>query len=49
MDLETAKILGPHGFGDSNDRGERLLQFCMLNELCIANTWYKHQDSQKWT
>jgi exonuclease III len=42
-------ILGPHGYGNTNERGERLLQFCTINKLCITNTWFQHKDSQKWT
>ncbi|XP_038055161.1 craniofacial development protein 2-like [Patiria miniata] len=43
-------ILGKFGLGDANDRGERLLNFCALNDLCISNTLFKQKkDSREWT
>lgn len=49
-DFEMWKgVIGHHGYGEENERGERLLQFCQLNKLCIMNTWFEHKDTQKWT
>ena len=42
-------IIGHHGYGVMNERGERLLQFCLLNKLGIMNTWFEHKDAHKWT
>src|SRR3981081_3571965 len=41
--------LGQYGYGDCNARGERLLEFCYTNQLCITNTYFQHKLSQKWT
>ena len=35
-------LVGIYGVGDCNERGERLLQFCAINNLTIVNTLYKH-------
>ena len=43
------KAIGRHGYGDMNDRGERLLEFCSENQLCITNTYFQHKSSRKWT
>ena len=42
-------ILGPHGVGDRNDEGEALLDFCLRNKMCLANTWFEKQQSHKIT
>lgn len=33
--------VGPYGLGSSNERGQRLFEFCEDNEMIITNTWYK--------
>ena len=37
-------VLGCHGEEVRNESGERLLRFCLVNELMITNTWYPHKD-----
>lgn len=41
--------IGKYGFGEANERGEKLLEFCCENQLCITNTYYQHKASRKWT
>jgi len=41
--------MGSHGYGERNDRGERLLEFAPKNELFITNTRFQQKDSRKWT
>ena len=43
------EVLGAFGAGDRNGEGEVLIDFCLRNELSIMNTYYKHQDSHKWS
>ena len=33
------KIAGTHGLGNRNERGDRLIEFCQQNNLCVVNTW----------
>jgi hypothetical protein len=42
-------VKGRHGIGKVNENGVRLLEFCMGNELAIMGTFFRHQDSEKWT
>ena len=43
------QVMGAHGYGERNDRGERLLEFVAKNELFITNTRFQQKDSRKWT
>ncbi|XP_072051743.1 craniofacial development protein 2-like [Amphiura filiformis] len=43
-------VIGNHGYGQRNDRGEKLLNFCAVNNLFITNTMFKQKkDSRQWT
>ena len=41
--------MGKFGYGERNERGERLLEFAALNDLYICSTKFKHKPSRKWT
>ena len=42
-------VIGGHGYGKMNSRGEKLLTFCAVNNLYITNTMYKQKSSRQWT
>ena len=42
-------IVGQHGLGERNDRGERWVERCVDNEQVILNTWYRHHPRRLWT
>ena len=44
-------IMGKHGIGVRNDNGERLVDFCSLNNLVITGTIFPHRKihKQTWT
>ena len=41
--------MGSHGYGDRNERGERLLEFAATHNLFICNTRCKQKLQRKWT
>src|SRR6218665_2499256 len=42
--------MGKFGYGEENERGERLLNFCLGNSLKIKNTqFYQRKANRKWT
>ena len=43
------ETMGKFGIGNINEGGERLPQFCIANELFVANTAFPHKPSRKWT
>lgn len=55
---QWCKVRGPFGLGEENDAGSELLNFLLLNEATICNTWFKkkaihkqiwqHPKSKKW-
>ena len=44
-------IIGSHGVGERNDNGERLVDFCGLNNLVVTGTIFPHKliHKQTWT
>jgi exonuclease III len=43
------EILGRHGEQIRNNNGNRLLDFCILNNFIITNSWFAHKDIHKYT
>ena len=39
--------MGKHGLGVKNDNGERMLQFCEMNNLVITGTVFPHKNIHK--
>lgn len=48
-DEESGDTVGVHGEDIKNNNGCRLIDFCLLNNLIITNTFYKHKDIHKYT
>ena len=46
---KEGKIAGSYGLGKRNERGEKLIEFCKNNDLCIANTMFKHHPRHLYT
>ncbi len=42
-------VMGRHRYGDSNERGEHLLEFATVHDLYICNTRFQQKSSRKWT
>ena len=45
--IET--VLGTHSIGNRNEEGKRILDFAVVNNLCIMDAFYQHRESQKCT
>ena len=42
-------VMGRYGYGQRNERGEQLLEFAKLHDLCICNTRFQQKSKRKWT
>ena len=42
-------VVGAQSIGDRNDDGRRILDFCLVNNAAIMNTFYEQQELHKWT
>ncbi|XP_063585376.1 craniofacial development protein 2-like [Penaeus indicus] len=42
-------IVGPHGLGSRNERGEMLVEWPQTNNMIIGNTWFKQPPRRLWT
>ena len=42
-------VIGRYGLSEENERGERLLNFCSVNNLVITNTLFEKKTSKRWT
>jgi hypothetical protein len=42
-------VMGKHGYGTRNERGEQLLEFATCHNLFICNTAFQQKPNRKWT
>ena len=40
----SSSVVGPHAVDTINDNGERLIDFCSINNLIICNTFFQHKS-----
>ncbi|CAG4966203.1 unnamed protein product [Colias eurytheme] len=45
----SESAIGPHGFGDRNQRGHMLVNFLEKEGLYLMNSFFKKQPQRKWT
>ena len=46
---ETLVVTGKFGFGERNEAGQRLIEFCRENALVIANTLFQQHKRRLYT
>lgn len=44
-----SNIVGPFGLGMRNSNGEKLIDFCREQNLCLTNTWFQQKESARHT
>ena len=42
-------VVGMHGLGEKNERGQKWIDWCAANNQIITNTWFKQHPRRKWT
>ena len=42
-------VVGPHGLGNRDDRGEKWVEWCIENNQIIGNTWFRHHARHLYT
>lgn len=48
-DKETTEVIGKYGEQKRNNNGERLIDYCTVQNMIIANTFYEHKQIHKYT
>ena len=48
-DESYRNIVGSHGLGRRNHRGQMLIEFCERNGLIVTNTWFKKPKRRLYT
>ena len=43
------EIVGKHGIGERNDRGDVWVDWCATHEQVIMNTWFQHHQRHLYT
>ena len=41
--ITSRNVIGPHAVDEINYNGERLIDFCSINNLIVSNTFFKHK------
>lgn len=48
-DGETGEVIGNYGENARNNNGRRLIEYCILHNLIITNTFFEHKNIHKYT
>ena len=42
-------VVGQHGLGERNERGDLCVDWCTTHEKVIMNTWFQHEKQHLYT
>ncbi|GFO27458.1 craniofacial development protein 2 [Plakobranchus ocellatus] len=48
-DERVEDVVGPSGIGTVNERGNRLIEWCQVNDFTMTNSWYQNYPRRQWT
>ncbi|GFO34945.1 craniofacial development protein 2-like protein [Plakobranchus ocellatus] len=48
-DERVEDVVGPSGIGTVNERGNRLIKWCQINDFTNPNTWCQNHPRRQWT
>ncbi|GFN99496.1 craniofacial development protein 2-like protein [Plakobranchus ocellatus] len=48
-DERVEDVVGSSGIGIVNERGNRLSEWCQINDFTITSTWYQNHPRRQWT
>lgn len=46
---KCSNIVGNYGLGQRTVNGDRLIEFCNKQQMCITNTWFEQKESARYT
>ena len=47
--MKDEDTVGPHGLGNRNERGEKLIEWAKSHGMIIGNTWFEQHPRRLWT
>ncbi|GFO02750.1 craniofacial development protein 2-like protein [Plakobranchus ocellatus] len=48
-DERIEDVVGPCSIGTVNERGNRLIKWCQINDFTITSTWFQNDPRGHWT
>ena len=46
-DERVDDVVGQYGLGTQNERGNKLIEWCQMNDFIITNTWFENHPRRQ--